>query len=62
MNWNNIAENCCPKCGYQLNPSKNGYECQSPSCDFFIRSSRFEEMMEDMHREDARREMEGYGF
>lgn len=57
MNWHNLQENKCPKCGSDIAFGGNyGDEltCVNYSCDFKITARRMEEIVMDMNNQDLK--------
>lgn len=52
-NWNNILQKYCPLCGNALMALRQGSACESPSCTFFIRAERMQDLLQDMRRQYA---------
>ncbi len=49
LNWNNLKNNKCPKCGrslmWKLFTYGSGYICKEPQCDFLINENKFKELI-----------------
>jgi hypothetical protein len=62
MQWKNLNNNQCPKCGMYLEKKSNGFECKIKECGFFITNKKMAELSDTFSRDDFKSEMEGYGF
>ena len=62
MDWNNLKNRECPKCGYRLSEEDGGFECENSDCNFFITKSKMNELAGKFDRDAAKKDMEGYGF
>ncbi len=59
LDWSNLEESKCPRCGEKLELMDGVFECSSFDCIFSIRESRALEILEDM---ENRNEYDGYNF
>ncbi len=55
MNWNNLKNMKCPKCGYDLITNNTGsvrmIGCEDEEkCDFVIRKDRFDSLIDDIYK------------
>lgn len=48
MNWKNLQENKCPKCGADLEPMLDRDTIKCSRCIFAIKEKRMEEIVSDM--------------
>ena len=52
MNWDNLRENRCPKCGRRLNPKLvfGMFHCIDVICNFMITPKRFKDIVNSPKR------------
>lgn len=63
MDWNNLSNNCCPRCGQELQPQGLGefgdsgcatfaedMKCIGSYCDFYISKRRFDELVNEQQK------------
>lgn len=53
MNWKNLKDMKCPKCGLPLEQSNfntRGYGCDSETCDFFITDPKFRQLVDGLYK------------
>ena len=48
LNWRNLLENQCPKCGATIFPEDTGVTCNNDECVFFISQSTLYELKAKM--------------
>ncbi len=60
MNWKNILQNKCPKCGYGLIKAIDLYSCPGPECDFLITERKINELKIKMELDTLEQEREGW--
>ena len=64
MNWNNLKENKCPKCGKNFNSmsfqEKGMIKCFNPEqmCDFRVREFRYNQIVSNQITQDLERKYE----
>ena len=51
LTWVNLKDDYCPKCYMDLEETAEGYKCSS--CDFKISKQEYEEILEDIHKEET---------
>jgi tRNA(Ile2) C34 agmatinyltransferase TiaS len=49
--WINLKEDYCPKCYMDLIETPEGFKCTQ--CDFKISRQKYEEILEDLYKEEA---------
>jgi hypothetical protein len=54
MKWINLKEMKCPKCSNSLYESNGGYACAAVKCEFYIRSERFNKIVDSMYKPKER--------
>lgn len=54
MNWKNLKDFKCPKCGYHLAKSIGGYRCGVMDCGFSISSEKFDELVLGLYQPPRR--------
>ena len=62
LNWKNIKKKKCPNCGSGLEYYDNSFIYKCVDCDFTITEERYLSLIEDLDRDEAKHEMEGFGF
>lgn len=63
LEWENLKNNQCPKCGYELDVVENEFRtCQNPACDFCVTKWKYRKLMDNFDARDRRREMEDFGM
>ena len=60
LNWKNIKNNKCPKCDSGLEQFDEVYKCVD--CDFVITEDRYNSLIDDLDRDEKKKEMEGFSF
>lgn len=57
LEWSNLEDEKCPRCGEKLDLQDGVYDCSSFDCVFSIRESKALDILRDM---EIRDEFEGY--
>jgi hypothetical protein len=50
MNWNNLKDNCCPKCKHALTDNYKIEMHQCTNCDFAVGNEKFNNLINNLYK------------
>ena len=53
LDWKNLKDEYCPSCYSEIFLGEGIWRCSKESCKFTITSKRYDELLEDIEKEEA---------